>query len=307
MRDDFACFILTHKRANNMRTEKTLQKHGYTGKVYFIIDDEDDQADLYYKNFGRDRVIMFSKAEIEKQIDTADNTNNRGTILHARNACFDIAEQLGLNYFIQLDDDYTSFFHRFNAEGQYDNVSAKNLDSVFDVLISFYESTPFTAVAMSQGGDHIGGSSSNLHKTIIGRRKAMNSFICSPSRRFTFSGKANEDVNTYTMKQRAGCLFFTIQAFMLVQMPSQKQSGGITEFYLEHGTYFKAFASVMHCPSAVKISTLKDHAGDVAARVHHKVNYDNCAPQIIREKWKKKTNKRSSNNGPTRTSTNTNS
>ena len=39
MRDDFAVFILTHGRANNMHTYKALQKAGYTGKVIFVLDD----------------------------------------------------------------------------------------------------------------------------------------------------------------------------------------------------------------------------------------------------------------------------
>lgn len=45
MRNDFAVFILTHGRADNVVTVPAIKKAGYTGKIYFIIDDEDDQAE----------------------------------------------------------------------------------------------------------------------------------------------------------------------------------------------------------------------------------------------------------------------
>lgn len=53
MRDDFAVFILTHGRADNVVTMKTLRKHGYAGRWYMIIDDEDPTADAYGRSSGR--------------------------------------------------------------------------------------------------------------------------------------------------------------------------------------------------------------------------------------------------------------
>ena len=50
---DFAIFILTHGRSDNVKTYKMLSKVGYSGKTYFIIDDEDDQLENYIKNFGK--------------------------------------------------------------------------------------------------------------------------------------------------------------------------------------------------------------------------------------------------------------
>lgn len=47
MNENFAVFILSHGRADNIKTIKTLKKQGYTGKIYIIIDDEDEQESLY--------------------------------------------------------------------------------------------------------------------------------------------------------------------------------------------------------------------------------------------------------------------
>ena len=50
--DEFAVFILTHGRAKNVITAKTLHELGYTGKYYIVIDDEDDQEEEYRKIYG---------------------------------------------------------------------------------------------------------------------------------------------------------------------------------------------------------------------------------------------------------------
>ena len=88
--NNFCVFILTHGRPDNVVTVKTLEKHGYTGPVYLVIDDEDKTASKYYENYG-EQVVMFSKEEVSKTFDEGDNFDDRRTITYARNACFQIA------------------------------------------------------------------------------------------------------------------------------------------------------------------------------------------------------------------------
>lgn len=109
MRDDFAVFILTHGRPDNVITYNTLKNMGYKGKMYLIIDNEDGKAEQYYDKFGKDNVIMFDKLKISKEFDTVDNCEERRTVVYARNACFNIAKELGIEYFLELDDDYNQF------------------------------------------------------------------------------------------------------------------------------------------------------------------------------------------------------
>ena len=90
---DFAVFILTHGRPDNVITLKTLRKCGYTGDVYFIIDNEDKTADKYYQNFGTQFVKMFDKKKYADECDECNNFDERRTITMARNACFDIAKK----------------------------------------------------------------------------------------------------------------------------------------------------------------------------------------------------------------------
>jgi hypothetical protein len=273
MRDDFAVFILTHGRPDRVFTAATLEKAGYTGKTYFVIDDEDKTAPEYRERYG-DRVLTFSKAEIAREFDEGDNFNDRRAIIYARNACFKLASQVGARYFIQFDDDYYWFGYRLDR-----GWSIHGIDGVFDALIRFLESTPALTVAFSQGGDHIGGAI----KPITLKRKAMNSFVCSTDRPFQFVGRINEDVNTYTSRSRIGDLFFTLTSIQLDQKSTQTNAGGMTELYLDSGTYVKSFYSVMYAPSCVTIRDM----GEVARRLHHQVNWNAAAPRIIREEHSK--------------------
>ncbi|MGT3185593.1 hypothetical protein ACVSXV_23155, partial [Yersinia enterocolitica] len=96
-------------------------------------------------------------------------------------------------------------------------------------------------------------------------------------------GRINEDVNTYTTLGRRGELFMTIGAVQLLQKRTQSNSGGMTELYLDSGTYVKSFYSVMFSPSCVKISLM----GSTHKRIHHKVIWDNAAVKVISEIHKK--------------------
>ena len=277
----FAVLILTHGRPNKVVTEKTLRNCGYTGEIYYVVDDEDATYDQYLIRYG-DKVIRFDKAKAEELFDKADNFTDRRTITHARCQSFYIAEELGLDYFIQLDDDYTAFDYRYNEDGKYKPAKIKNLDKVFALLLKYYRSIPALSIAMAQGGDFIGGAE---NKFVDGkaRRKCMNTFICSVRKKFAYHGRMNEDVNMYTLKGSRGDLFLTIPFVSVVQKQTQSNSGGITELYLRYGTYVKAFYTVMHCPASVKISML----GTTKRRIHHHIRWANTVPCIVREELRK--------------------
>ena len=279
---DFAVFILTHGRPDNVITYHTLKTSGYTGKIYIVIDNEDKLADKYYENFG-DKVIMFDKKAIAETFDEADNFEDRRAIVYARNACFKIAEELGITYFMQMDDDYGSFHFRIYKSNKDTPKRIKKIDKVLDVMLEFYKTIPAKSIAMAQGGDFIGGAGSGTAKKKQLKRKCMNSFICSTERPFKFNGRINEDVNTYTHKASIGDLFFTIPTLSLEQKTTQSSTGGMTDIYLDKGTYIKSFYSVIFQPSSVKVALM----GDKNMRLHHRVSWKHTTPVILEEKHKK--------------------
>ena len=278
----FAVLILTHGRANNVITYNTLRRCGYTGEIWIVIDNEDSQADEYRRIYG-DKVVMFDKPEIASRFDEGDNFHDRRAIIYARNASFEIAEKLGLDYFVQMDDDYTGFRYRFNQELIYKDKAIKDLNSVFEAVINFYCTTPAASVAMGQGGDFLGGSAANDVNRLWLKRKCMNAFFCATDRRFPFMGRINEDVNTYVTLGNRGSLFFTFFNISLEQRRTQSNPGGMTEMYLGSGTYVKSFYAVMYSPSCVKVTAMPSKW----IRIHHRVNWDNAVPKIVSESLRK--------------------
>lgn len=281
MRDDFAVFILSHGRANKILTLNSLKRGNYTGKWYVVIDNEDKTADEYYNLYG-EHVIMFDKLDIARRYDTADNFSERRAIFYARNACFEIAKKLGLKYFLELDDDYTSFCYRKAVDGVLTATNCYQLDRLFEDMLQFLETSGAATVALAQGGDYIGGVNGAFYKMGL-KRKAMNTFFCKTDRKFEFVGRVNEDVNTYTSLGQRGKLMFTVTNVAITQLQTQSNSGGMTDLYIDSGTYLKSFYTVIYSPSCVKIGLM----GSFHKRIHHYIIWDNCTPKILNMKYKK--------------------
>jgi hypothetical protein len=68
MRNDFAVFILSHGRPDRVETLGALERAGYTGRTYIVIDDEDPQGEEYRKRYG-EKVLVFSKEAVAREID----------------------------------------------------------------------------------------------------------------------------------------------------------------------------------------------------------------------------------------------
>lgn len=279
--ENFAAFILTHGRPDRVYTLSSLKKHGYTGRVVLVVDNEDKTIDQYVSKFG-DMVNVFDKKKMAESMDEADNFNDRRAIIYARNASFEIAKKLGIEYFIQLDDDYTRFVHKRDGNQKYKDRAIWDLDAVLLAMLSFYKKTPALSIAMAQTGDYIGGASGKMAND-PNFRKCMNSFICSTKRPFKFSGRINEDVNTYTTLGSRGNLFLTIPDVCLQQKQTQKNKGGMTDLYLDSGTYVKSFYSIMFHPSSVKIGVMNT----ANARIHHKISWRHTVPLILPQSLKK--------------------
>jgi len=272
--DTFCVFILTHGRPDNVITYKTLQRCGYTGRLYLVVDDEDKAVDRYRKNFGVERVIVFDKKAEADACDEGNNFDERRTITMARNACFRIAERLGVTHFVELDDDYYYFGRRFQEGAK----RIRNMDVAILSVLSFMELAGVTSVAFARGGDHIGGFSGLKLK-----RKCMNSFFCSTARPFRFVGAMNEDVNTYTTLGGRGDLFLTVPFAAINQKATQSQAGGISGMYARFGTYCKAFTTVMMMPSAVRVSMMQSKT----PRIHHSIDWARAVPCIVPERYRK--------------------
>ncbi len=212
LRNDFVVFILTHGRPEKVYTYETIRKAGYTGPIVLVVDNEDNTIDEYkriYEAKPDTGVYIFDKLDIANRYDEVDRGKDRRAIFYARNACFEIAKDLGYKYFLELDDDYVKFRSRVDIDGKFATIYIKDLDTLFELMLQFLDETKAYTVALSQTGDFIGGMGSRVWKEKLSR-KAMNSFFCATDRPFKFIGRINEDVNTYVSEGSRGKLMFTV-------------------------------------------------------------------------------------------------
>lgn len=286
MNNDFCVFILTHGRPNRVYTYDTLKECGYSGDLFLIVDNEDETVEEYKKIYG-DKVLIFDKQREFIRTDTPDLSTDKRCIIYARNICFDIAKEKGYRYFLELDDDYTSFCFRYPECGSLKSKRIKNINLIFQYFCEFLEESGALTVAFAQAGDFIGGLKATgggaYSKKVL--RKAMNSFFCSTERPFRFVGRINEDVNTYTSLSNKGNLFFTITDIALNQKQTQTNSGGMSEMYIDNGTYVKSFYTVIYSPQAVTVERM---GGNTYHRIHHHIDWSKCAPMILSDKYKKR-------------------
>lgn len=279
---EFAVFVMVHGRPDKMWTYKTLRKAGYSGKIYLVADDLDKTVSQYKEKYG-DELIIFDKKKAALEMDAGDNTGDLRSTLFSANTIFDLAKERGVKYFFIMCDDYTDFEYRHNESLMYGGWIVKSLDKLFNALLEYYQSINCLSIAFAQSGDFMGGKDSALAKNLKMKRKAMNTFLCSTDRPFKFLGRMNEDVTTYVNLGSKGKLFLTIPNISIYQKPTTKEAGGLTDLYLEYGSYVKSFFSVMYNPSSVKISEI----GYTKKRLHHQVRWNNAVPKILNEKYRK--------------------
>ncbi len=275
--NDFAILILSHKRPENP-TYKTLMKCNYSHKLYFILDDEDPSIPQYEAKYGKDKLLIFNKKEMAKNIDLMDNWEMWSIDTYARNASFQLAKSVGINYFLLLDDDYDSFRYRFFSEH---SVVVKQMNRVCEVYLDYFKKhTQIKALCFAQGAD--------VAVIVKGqtKRKAMNALFLSIDRPVHWIGHMNADVNAYTRYGQLGHIMITFPHVQLNQEPTQTK-GGSAGMYREIGTYQKSFYSVMQCPSFVKVSTFTKGFRMSKFRFHHKIDFKKGCARIISSRYKK--------------------
>lgn len=275
MRNDFAMFILSHGRAGNVITIDTLHRCGYGGKIFIVIDDEDEQEERYIREYGAENVIIFSKSEYAEKADTVSTSGERKTPLFARNAICEIANELGYSYFGMWDDDIGNLSYRYDDSGSLRGKKIINLDDIFSSMIDFMENTGTDCMAFTNDGGLIGGTKGRFSEGL--RRQAANTYILKTGSHSPFIGTYNEDLQYSLLKAQIGQLVFELTCICFHAPERGSNKGGLSETYQEKNWYYINFHSVVCMPYAVKIN--KD--------LKLTINWRNSFPCIISERWKK--------------------
>lgn len=275
MRTDYCIGIVTYKRPQKQITYRTLKNQHSTAPTFLIVEETDPTLQEYRETYPG-QIITFNR-EGCLDTDCMDNFRPRRGVVYARNETRRIAERLGYTHYVMLDDDYDTFAHRYKKNGVLKQKPYPNLDELFSSIFDWMDTTPLHCVCLAQNGDLIGGLSDHPYK-----RKAMNTYFMNVERAYPFMGTLNEDTNAYTANQQNGMACLTLMDDVVDQVQTQKNAGGLTDLYLDVGTYVKSFYSVMVNPASNKISVLAD-AKSPHPRIHHECTQNKYAPCFVRE------------------------
>jgi hypothetical protein len=249
--------IISYRRAGRVKTIAMLRNIKWTGPVYLVISNDDDQRSQYLEAY--DNVYIFDRSAVK--CDYYDNGPPSGP-LAARNIAWDIAKELGWTHFVLLDDDYSHLtIHREWSTNPKKriirNVPANWGDHLFHAMWDLLDAVPqIQCVSLSQTGD--------FAETI--RRKVMQTFFLRTDRRFEFVARLNDDVTTYYDLGLRGEIVVQIPLLMVKQTVTQSQPGGLTEEYLQYGTYAKSMYTVLRWPAHCRIAF-----HNIVGRIHHRI------------------------------------
>ena len=273
----FAVFILSHGRAETMTTLDAIRKAGYLGDYYIIVDDLDKQKDLYVRKYG-DHVKVFNKLEWQKKTDTVTNTGENRTPVFARNACYEIAEELGLQYFTEFDDDLQSFSVRYEDKGSLKGSLIKDLDAVFEALIDFQEVSGAVSIGFANNGSFIGGVNGRFREGLV--RNINRAFILRTDKRIEFKGILNEDSIVLERCNQTWRLAFEVCSVAQSCPERDTKAGGLKDLYQDNDEYVRAFYSIIAAPSCLKIIRKN-------GKITLSKSSENAFPKILSERWRK--------------------
>lgn len=278
----FALFILTHKRPNNQITLNTLKKSGYTGKIFMLCDKDDPTLSQYKELYG-DMVKVFDKKKYIHKFDRMLNEVKLNAVVYARNAVFDVAREMNLDYIVVMDDDYSVFYTNIDKTSFYKRKKITNMDRIIKAHLRFLASSGIKTLAFAQGGDFVGGWNGTINKSNFRPlRKAMNVFFFKVSNPVQYNGTINEDSTMGIQEARSGNVVLTNCLVQLEQTTTQQADGGLTDIYKDSGTYQKSFYTLLACPASTVVMYQR-----AVGRVHHFIRSDLAYPKIISEDHKK--------------------
>ena len=282
MRDDFAIFILTHGRAEKQVTYKALRDAGYTGKVYFVIDNLDEQGEKYKELYG-DNVIVFDKEKEYSKTDTFTCEKNLLAVVYARNACFEIAKSVGVKWFINCDDDIISFFYRVPVDGKLTSVKIKRMDDLIESFIEFMSCSGVECMSIAANGIYVAGAANG--KVVDGCQWSFAHFyMFNAESELRFKSIWLEDLIFSISKQKLGYKMLSTtlvsQVLPSLEAVQKNQKGGMRDNYESSSNWINEFTPLITAPDCLKM-VRKD------GRWKSRKSKDNFMVKYVSDRWKK--------------------
>jgi len=283
---NFAIFIITHERANNLLTLDTLKKCNYHGKIYLIIDNEDKDMEIYklYTN-KQISLSIFNKKEIALRADTSLETKDNLSIsccLFPRIYCELFAKKLNLKNFLVLDDDIKNFYHRVNIDNKLKEIKINDFDLVCQEFCNYLNEANIAILGFGNTGSYLGG----IHSFDTDcRRKCANAFFRNTNINFDWKCCVLEDVVSCIHNGSLGSIVLELkciklEAFAYHNSKNNNNFGGMNNLYNKLSDYH-ALYSIIYNPIAFTIIQNKHN------KFILRTEYNKILPKIISSKYKR--------------------
>lgn len=231
----FAIYILTNGRPNHQHTLDFLRK-SFKGDVFLCCDNEDKTLEEYRKNYG-EQVVVFNKNEWVSKSDQMDNFRLKNSVLYARNAVFQLAKDMGYEYFAMADDDITRLAFRYEEAGRLVGKQIEDFDKVASAVLEAMDETGTDYFSFGTDKNYIGGAANSQYQRKI-IDKVYNFIFCRTDQEHFYKGIMNEDEIHNILSMSVGKLVKSSTAIQIYMKPVGRDSvGGNAETYEENGYY----------------------------------------------------------------------
>lgn len=280
MTKKFAIFILTHGRPHNQITVNTLQKLGYDGDLYLVVDDQDKTFGEYVEEWGADRVIRFHKDYFIRNTDTGLSPPVPKFAVFARNAIEHIAKIMGYKTFMMLDDDITKIRVRLPVGDSLKSFQFKNqFNSIIEKTVDFVLNCDIACLGLGFCNLYIGGVG-NFNKENPRQRLCAEAFIRNTSHPIEWRLNMVEDMITSIDAATKGDVWFQFLPIQCeILMNEGAVDGGNSDVYRQLGMYRISFMPVIAYPSSNAVRYGKTWASTTTP--------DKCIPKIISSRYRK--------------------
>lgn len=265
---DFALFILSHNRAENIDALDLLQRSNYDGMWYVVISTDNKEIEKYKSIVPQEHLLIFDKMKVECDTMLSRRNFKPNAAIYARNFIIDYAKDKYI-YFGMMDDDISNIFFRMDDKGKMKKICACNcFNEIIEALISFISSSKTVGgVGLASDRKYFGGVPS-IHQY----EREMFQFVIIKS----------SDVRRYKGVNVEDCVlscsnfdkvYYTYRGVCVLSPSPGSNKGGVEyDIKMPHHFFW-----LMACPSAIKITP------NGGRKRTNKYMY----PQIINEKYKK--------------------
>lgn len=268
--EEFALFILSHNRANNIDALKLLQKSNYDGMWYIVISTDNNQIEQYKNIIPPNNLLIFDKTKVECDTMISRNIFKPNSAIYARNFIIDYAKDK-YKYFGMMDDDIKKIWLRFMLDGHMKTLDATNyISELCQYLCSFLDNSKHVGgIGLKNNGGYFGGIVS------LGKfNREIQQFMLFKSYNVRkFRGLVYEDaILSCTNFDR---IYLEYPSLSVLSPQEGKNEGGVS---YDRKKYPPSLFWYITCPSALKIIGLEGKRKRI-----NKYMY----PKIINPKYKK--------------------